>query len=71
MRKMIKYSRSFGTLEMVGKVLIENHPMRGLMKHLGFECHYNAEEQVIDAIMSLNEPQNEWQKHRLENASGI
>ncbi|WP_028303503.1 bifunctional acetate--CoA ligase family protein/GNAT family N-acetyltransferase [Oceanospirillum maris] len=68
MRKMIKYSRSVGTLEMIGKILIENHPMRGLMKYLGFECHYNAEEQVIDAVMSLNEPQSEWQKHRLGNS---
>lgn len=70
MRKMIKYSRSVGTLEMVGKVLVENHPMRGLMKYLGFSCQYNAEEQVIDAVMLLNEPQNEWQRHRLENNSG-
>lgn len=71
MRKMIKYSRSVGTLEMVGKILMENHPMRGLMKYLGFECHYNMDEQVIDAIMPLNEPQNEWQRHRLESTSGL
>ncbi len=68
MRKMIKYSKSVGTLEMEGKILMDNHPMRGLMRHLGFECHYNADEQVIDAVLSLNEPQNEWQRHRLETA---
>lgn len=71
MRKMIKYSKSVGTLEMVGKILVENHPMRGLMRYLGFECHYNPDEQVIDAILPLNEPQNEWQRHRLETTSGI
>lgn len=71
MRKMIKYSRSVGTLEMIGKILVENHPMRGLMRHLGFQCQYNAEEQVIDAVMPLNEPQSEWQRHRLENTSGV
>ncbi|MBB1489222.1 bifunctional acetate--CoA ligase family protein/GNAT family N-acetyltransferase [Oceanospirillum sediminis] len=71
MRKMIKYSKSVGTLEMIGKILVENHPMRGLMRHLGFACHYNTDEQVIDAVMPLNEPQNEWQRHRLESTSGV
>ncbi|MAC46498.1 bifunctional acetate--CoA ligase family protein/GNAT family N-acetyltransferase [Oceanospirillum beijerinckii] len=71
MRKMIKYSKSVGTLEMIGKILVENHPMRGLMRYLGFECHYNSEEQVIDAVMPLNEPQSEWQRHRLESTSGV
>jgi acetyltransferase len=67
MKKMIAYCKSVGTLEMVGKVMVDNHPMRALMKHLGFRCRYNMEEQVIDAVMRLNEPQSEWQKHRLES----
>ncbi|MGM0521234.1 MAG: GNAT family N-acetyltransferase [Pseudomonadota bacterium] len=67
MKKMIDYCRSIGTLEMIGKIMVDNHPMRALMKHLGFKCRYNMEEQVIDAVMSLNEPESEWQRHRLES----
>lgn len=67
MRKLISYSRSVGTLEMIGKIMVDNHPMRGLMQHLGFRCSYNMDEQVIDAILPLNEPNSEWQKHRLAN----
>ncbi|MGM0824137.1 MAG: GNAT family N-acetyltransferase [Pseudomonadota bacterium] len=67
MKKMIDYCTSIGTLEMVGKIMADNHPMRALMKHLGFTCRYNMEEQVIDAIMRLNEPESEWQRHRLES----
>jgi acetyltransferase len=52
---------------MAGTIMMDNHPMRALMKHLGFTCRYNMEEQVIDAVMRLNEPQNEWQRHRLES----
>lgn len=67
MNKMIAYCRSIGTLEMIGKVMVDNHPMRALMKHLGFTCRYNMEEQVVDAVMRLNEPQSEWQRLRLES----
>ncbi|WP_158773726.1 bifunctional acetate--CoA ligase family protein/GNAT family N-acetyltransferase [Cobetia sp. L2A1] len=67
MEKMLRYCRSLGTLEMVGKIMIDNHPMRALMKHLGFTCRYNMEEQVIDASIRLNEPMNDWQRLRLES----
>ncbi|WP_027966834.1 bifunctional acetate--CoA ligase family protein/GNAT family N-acetyltransferase [Halomonas halocynthiae] len=66
MKKMIRYCKSVGTLEIVGKIMVDNHPMRGLMKHLGFTQHYNIEEQVVDAVLRLNEPENDWQRHRLE-----
>ena len=66
MEKMLRYCRSLGTLEMVGKIMIDNHPMRALMKHLGFTCRYNMEEQVIDASIRLNEPVSDWQRLRLE-----
>ena len=69
MGAIIDYSRSVGTLEMIGKIMVENHPMRGLMKYLGFKAAYNMEEQVIDAVLPLNEPTTEWQQHRLNNAS--
>ncbi len=67
MTKMIDYCRSIGTLEMIGKVMVDNQPMRALMKHLGFKQRYNMEEQVVDAVLRLNEPQSEWQRHRLES----
>ena len=67
MRKMIAYCKSVGTLEMIGKVMVDNHPMRALMKHLGFRCRYNMEEQVVDAVLRLNEPESEWQRLRLES----
>ena len=66
MKKMIRYCKSIGTLEMIGKIMVDNHPMRGLMKHLGFNQRFNMEEQVIDATLSLNEPETDWQRHRLE-----
>ncbi len=67
MRKLIDYCRSVGTLEMIGKIMVDNHPMRALMKHLGFKQRYNMEEQVVDAVLRLNEPESEWQRHRLES----
>ena len=67
MEKMIRYCRGLGTLEMVGKIMIDNGPMRALMKQLGFTCRYNMEEQVVDASLRLNEPSSDWQRHRLEN----
>ncbi len=67
MNKMIDYCRNIGTLEMIGKIMADNHPMRALMKHLGFKVRYNMDEQVIDATMLLNEPESEWQRHRLES----
>ncbi|WP_136067728.1 bifunctional acetate--CoA ligase family protein/GNAT family N-acetyltransferase [Modicisalibacter radicis] len=67
MEKMIRYSRGLGTLEMVGKIMVDNGPMRSLMKQLGFTSHYNMEEQVVDAVLRLNEPASDWQRHRLEN----
>ncbi|MBB3189099.1 bifunctional acetate--CoA ligase family protein/GNAT family N-acetyltransferase [Halomonas cerina] len=67
MNKMIRYCRHVGTLEMIGKVMVDNHPMRALMKRLGFKLSYNMEEQVVDAVLRLNEPESDWQRHRLES----
>mgnify|MGYP001948321868 FL=1 len=67
MNKMINYCKSVGTLEMIGKIMVDNHPMRALMKHLGFKQRYNMEEQVVDAVLRLNEPESDWQRHRLES----
>lgn len=68
MRKMIDYSRQVGTLAMVGTVMNDNLPMRQLLASLGFELRLNIEEGVLEATLRLNEPQSDWQRHRLEAA---
>lgn len=65
MNTIIAYAKGVGTLEMIGKIMVDNHPMRGLMKHLGFKSTYNLDEQVIDSVLTLNEPTSEWQRIRL------
>ncbi len=67
MDKMIRYCKSVGTLEMVGKIMVDNRPMRALMQHLGFQLSYNMEEEVMDAVLRLNEPESDWQRLRLES----
>ncbi|MGO1233350.1 MAG: GNAT family N-acetyltransferase, partial [Marinobacter sp.] len=66
MQKMIDYCRARGTMEMVGDVLPDNRPMLQLAEHLGFEVRYNAEEDVMDLRLVLNEPESDWQKERLK-----
>ncbi|OLO11372.1 GNAT family N-acetyltransferase [Chromohalobacter japonicus] len=67
MEKMIRYCKGLGILEMVGTVMLDNQPMRALLKHLGFSFRYSMEEQVVEASLRLNEPSNDWQRHRLES----
>ena len=69
MQKMIDYCRAKGTVEMVGDVLPDNRPMLQLAEHLGFEIHYNTEEEVMDLTLVLNEPEKDWQRERLEQTS--
>lgn len=66
MRKMIEYCRSRGTVEMIGNVLPENRPMLKLAEALGFEIHFNREEDVMDLRLVLNEPERDWQRERLK-----
>ncbi|WP_110716402.1 GNAT family N-acetyltransferase [Salinicola acroporae] len=68
MRKMIDYSRQVGTLVMVGTILSDNLPMRRLLVSLGFELRTNVEEGAVEATLKLNEPQSDWQRHRLDAA---
>ncbi|WP_110691813.1 bifunctional acetate--CoA ligase family protein/GNAT family N-acetyltransferase [Salinicola halophyticus] len=68
MQKMIDYNRQVGTLAMVGTILSDNLPMRRLLAGLGFELRTNVEEGVLEATLRLNDPQSEWQRHRLETA---
>ncbi|WP_110599724.1 bifunctional acetate--CoA ligase family protein/GNAT family N-acetyltransferase [Salinicola lusitanus] len=68
MRKMIDYSRQVGTLVMEGTILSDNLPMRRLLTSLGFELRTNVEEGTVEATLKLNEPQSDWQRHRLDAA---
>ncbi|WP_336368110.1 bifunctional acetate--CoA ligase family protein/GNAT family N-acetyltransferase [Marinobacter sp. C2H3] len=70
MQKMIAYCRARGTMEMVGNVLADNRPMLQLAQFLGFEVKYNAEEEVMDLRLVLNEPEKDWQKERLKLGGG-
>jgi acetyltransferase len=69
MQKMIDYCRARGTAEMVGNVLPDNLPMLRLAEHMGFETRYNAEEEVMDLLLVLNEPEKDWQRERLDQGS--
>ncbi|WP_150909452.1 bifunctional acetate--CoA ligase family protein/GNAT family N-acetyltransferase [Marinobacter halotolerans] len=69
MQKMIDYCRARGTVEMVGNVLPDNRPMLRLAEHLGFEIRYNMEEDVMDLLLVLNEPEKDWQRERLDQSS--
>ncbi len=69
MQKMIDYCRAKGTKEMVGNVLPDNRPMLQLAEHLGFEIHYNPDEEVMDLRLVLNEPEKDWQRERLSRSS--
>ncbi len=69
MQKMIDYCRARGTVEMVGDVLPDNVPMIRLAEHLGFEVEFNQEEDVMDLLLVLNEPEKDWQRERLDQSS--
>jgi acetyltransferase len=68
MQKMIDYCRARGTVEMTGNVLSDNIPMLRLAEHLGFETRYNPEEDVMDLLLVLNEPEKDWQRERLDQS---
>ena len=60
------YCRSRGTLELAGSTLATNKGMQGLARKLGFRISYNAEEEVVEMKMLLNEPTEDWQMYRLQ-----
>ncbi len=65
MTKVIEYCKSRGTLQIIGSTLPSNKGMQNLAKKLGFENSFNAEEEVVEMKLMLNEPQEDWQKLRL------
>ncbi|TCK09511.1 bifunctional acetate--CoA ligase family protein/GNAT family N-acetyltransferase [Marinobacterium mangrovicola] len=66
MSKTIDYCRSRGTLELSGSTLASNKGMQALARKLGFDISYNAEEEVVEMKMQLNEPTEDWQIYRLQ-----
>lgn len=67
MQKVIDYCRDRGTLEIIGSTLPSNKGMQGLAKKLGFRNSFNAEEEVVDMKMMLNDPVEDWQIYRLQH----
>jgi acetyltransferase len=51
--KMIRYSRTRGTRELVGQVLPDNRAMLDLAHELGFESRYLAAEGVVEVRLAL------------------
>ena len=65
MSKVIKYCKERGTLLLEGSTLPANKGMQGLAAKLGFTNVFNAEDEVVEMRMMLNEPTEEWQITRL------
>ncbi|MGB2222705.1 GNAT family N-acetyltransferase [Neptunomonas sp.] len=65
MSKVIKYCKERGTLLLEGSTLPANKGMQGLAAKLGFSNVFNAEDEVVEMKMMLNEPTEEWQITRL------
>lgn len=67
MQKVVDYCRDRGTLQIIGSTLPSNKGMQGLAKKLGFRNSFNAEEEVVDMKMMLNDPVEDWQIYRLQH----
>ncbi len=67
MDKMIRYCRDRGTLQIYGSTLSTNLGMQTLARKQGFANSYNAEEEVVEMKMMLNDPTEDWQFHRLQH----
>lgn len=65
MSKMIEYCTSRGTMEMMGTVLADNKPMLKLAEKLGFKVTRKLDADVVEIILPLNQPTQEWQRQRL------
>ncbi|MFP8965330.1 GNAT family N-acetyltransferase [Pokkaliibacter sp. CJK22405] len=65
MQKVINYCRERGTLQLEGATLPSNSGMQKLASALGFTNKYNADEEVVEMRLPLNEPKEDWQFHRL------
>ncbi len=66
MQKMIRYCKEQGVMEMMGTVLADNKPMLKLAKKLGFNVTRHLAGGIVEIILPLNEPGEEWQRLRLQ-----
>jgi acetyltransferase len=66
MNKAIEYCKGRGTLMLEGSTLPSNKGMQGLAAKLGFKNTFNAEEEVVEMKMMLNDPVEDWQITRLQ-----
>lgn len=66
MRRMLDYCKSNGTLQVVGTVLPDNKAMLGLASKMKFQNVFNEKAEVIEIRVDLNEPEQDWQKRRLD-----
>lgn len=66
MGKMINYCREQGTIEMKGSVLSSNTPMLKMAKKLGFEITRKLDADIVEIVLPLNSPTEEWQLLRLQ-----
>lgn len=66
LKKMIRYCRDQGLLEIVGSVLPDNKPMLKLAERLGFKSRYDEANEVMELRLMLHKPRQTWQKQRLQ-----
>lgn len=55
MKKMIRYCRERGTVNMIGQVLAENADMLRLARRLGFNSRRSIDDEIVDVNLILNE----------------
>ncbi len=65
MSKMIQYCIDQGIIEMMGTVLADNGPMLKLARKLGFQVKRHLDGDIVEIVLPLNNPKEEWQKQRL------
>ncbi|CCK76059.1 Acyl-CoA synthetase (NDP forming) [Oleispira antarctica RB-8] len=66
MQKMIDYlAHRRGVLQLVGSVLVNNHPMLKLARRLGFSEKENQKEGFVEIVLNLNPATQSWQTKRL------
>ena len=71
MQKMVDYCRKQGVIEMMGTVLADNRPMLKLAEKLGFTTTRYVSAEVVEILLPLNEPLEDWQRSRLSRLHDV
>ncbi len=53
LRRLVKIGRDEGLAQITAKILPENRGMLEVCRRIGFETHFNSEEEVFDAVIRL------------------